>query len=53
VEQVYRRMRELDCAALPVVRQGELVGMVSLANISELVMVRSALEGSPDRAVTG
>jgi len=53
VEVAYRRMRELDCGALPVVRDGRLVGLVSLGNISELVMVRSALEGSPDRAVTG
>ncbi len=53
VELAYRRMRELDCGALPVVRDGRLVGMVSLGNISELIMVRSALEGAPDRAVTG
>lgn len=53
IEEVYQRMRELGCAALPVVRRGELVGLLSLENVSEMVMIRSALEGSADRAVTG
>lgn len=53
IELVYQRMRENGCAALPVVRQGELVGLLSLENVSEMVMIRSALEGSAERAVTG
>jgi Zn-dependent protease len=43
LDAVYRRMQETGCQMLPVARRGEVVGMVSLANISDLVMVRSAL----------
>ena len=53
IDRVYQRMRELGCAALPVVRDGTLVWLLSLENVSEMVMIRSAIEGGSDRAVTG
>lgn len=53
IDQVYQRMRELGCGAIPVVRNGQLVGLLSMENVSEMIMIRSALEGAPDRAVTG
>jgi len=43
LDDALRRMRENDCAAVPVVRNGQLVGMISLDNIGELVMIQSAL----------
>ena len=39
----FQRMRESNCASLPVVRAGQLVGMVTLENVGELLMVDSAL----------
>lgn len=39
----FQRMRESDCASLPVVRSGQFVGMITLENVGELLMVDSAL----------
>ncbi len=39
------RMREGRCSALPVVRADRIVGLLSLENVGELLMVHSALRG--------
>ena len=39
----FQRMRESNCPSLPVVHSGQLVGMVTLENVGELLMVDSAL----------
>lgn len=39
----FQRMRESDCASLPVVRSGQFVGLITLENVGELLMVDSAL----------
>jgi predicted transcriptional regulator len=39
----FQRMRESNCSSLPVVRSGQLVGMVTLENVGELLMIDSAL----------
>lgn len=44
LEETFARMREADCPAAPVVRDEQVVGLVTLENISEYLMVRSALE---------
>jgi Zn-dependent protease/CBS domain-containing protein len=43
LEQAMQRMRERGRAALPVLLHGELVGLVTLENISDLLLVRQAL----------
>ena len=47
LEDVLRRMRELRRPALPVVSGGKLVGMVTLENVSELLLVQEALKRRP------
>lgn len=49
LQDVLERMRQIDCQSMPVFRGKELVGLVSLENVGELVMVRSATrhEGTP------
>ena len=42
----FQRMREGGCSALPVVHDGRLVGMVTLENVGELMMINSALRQS-------
>lgn len=42
LEAAFRRMRESNCNTVPVVRQGRLVGLLTLENVGELVMVQSA-----------
>ena len=50
LERALTRMRQGKCSALPVVRQGMLVGLLTLENVGELIMVNSALHGSRDDA---
>jgi Zn-dependent protease len=38
-------LHRLHCRSLPVFRNGDVVGLVSLDNIAELVMIRTALAG--------
>jgi len=44
LESAFSRLQERDCSTLPVVRGGRLVGLVTLDNIGELMMVRNALQ---------
>lgn len=44
LESTYARMKELGCGALPVIEDGQLVGIISLDNISEWIMVQTALQ---------
>lgn len=43
LENTFQRMREGACGSLPVVQDGRLVGMVTLENVGEWMMVQSAL----------
>jgi CBS domain-containing protein len=45
--RVFQMMQEADCPIVPVVRAGEIVGLVTLENIGELLMIRSALRQLP------
>lgn len=44
LESTYQRMKESGCSTLPVVRGGELIGMISLENIGEWTMIQDALQ---------
>ncbi|MBI2826289.1 MAG: site-2 protease family protein [Planctomycetia bacterium] len=59
LDATLRRMNEGSCPTLPVVHAGQLVGLVTLENVGELMMIHSALKqrkprpaarGSADRA---
>ena len=43
VERVLAQLRACNCQAIPVVHAGRLVGVLSLDNVSEFVMARTAL----------
>jgi Zn-dependent protease len=47
LDQALTQMREGRCSALPVVRGGQVVGLLSLENVGELLMVHSALRVGP------
>lgn len=44
LEDVFIKMSESQCSTVPVVKNGNLVGLLTLENVGEMVMVASALE---------
>jgi Zn-dependent protease/CBS domain-containing protein len=50
LEQAFQRMRSGTCSTLPVVRRGQLVGVVTLENVGELMMINSALRRAASRS---
>jgi Zn-dependent protease len=44
LDEVFRRMNELNCGTVPVVEGERLVGLLTLENVGELIMVSSALQ---------
>lgn len=51
LERAFEALRQSGCATLPVMSQGQLVGLLTLENVAELMMVNTALEKSesPER----
>jgi Zn-dependent protease/CBS domain-containing protein len=49
VEEALARLRSCNCQALPVVRGRELLGVLTLENVGEYMMVQSALRGEDTR----
>lgn len=50
LERALARLRQENCSALPVVRNGALAGLLTLENVGELIMVNTALGGSSTRS---
>ncbi len=51
LEGTFERMREGECSTLPVVREGRLVGMITLENVGEWMMIHSALRRTRERSL--
>lgn len=49
LDRVFARMRETDCPLIPVTRGDQLVGLLTIDNVSELLMLRAALGQRPPR----
>ncbi len=45
LEGVFARLQECECRTLPVVRQGRLVGIVTMDNVGEFLAIQAALAG--------
>jgi Zn-dependent protease len=43
LESVFARLQACDCRSLPVVRGGQLVGIVTMDNVGEFLMIQAAL----------
>lgn len=50
LEDCYEILRRDGCSTLPVVRQGRLIGLITLENLTEWIMVHAALNHSPPPA---
>ncbi len=46
LEAVSRQLQDQDCHTLPVLRNGALVGLITMENIGEFLMIRSAMKKS-------
>ncbi len=46
LEETFQQMREAETSIMPVLDNGRLVGMLTLENIGEFLMVRNALQGT-------
>lgn len=44
LDEVFHQMNAKNCSTVPVVQNGSLVGLLTLENVGELIMVSSALE---------
>src|SRR5690606_28712830 len=44
LQEALQRMSEMRCSTVPVVRNGEIVGLLTLENVGELMMITSALK---------
>jgi Zn-dependent protease/CBS domain-containing protein len=51
LERTLETMRQSECKTVPVADDGRLVGLLTLENISELVMLRSASDGLGRKAL--
>jgi predicted transcriptional regulator len=50
VENAVQRLQVSGCPTMPVVRGGELVGILTMENVAELLMFRTALRGGTRRS---
>jgi hypothetical protein len=50
VEQALARLDETKSKTLPVTHRGELAGLLTSENVTELLMIRSALRAKPGTA---
>jgi Zn-dependent protease/predicted transcriptional regulator len=53
LDGAFQRMQESGCTSLPVVRQGSLVGMLTLEHLGKWLMVRGALQHRDPRPNSG
>lgn len=49
LERASAKLQSCDCHTLPVVRNGQLVGLVTMENLGEFLMIRAALEAAARR----
>ncbi len=45
LEQAFTELKECQCQTVPVISNGQLVGLVTMDNVGEFVMIQSALKG--------
>jgi predicted transcriptional regulator len=46
IELAFQRLQECDCHTMPVLRRGNLVGLITMENVGEFISVQAALGGA-------
>jgi hypothetical protein len=49
LETVFGRLQGRDCHTIPVVEHGALIGLVTMDNVGEFLMIHAAERGMPAR----
>ncbi len=49
LHDAFQKIQESDCSTLPVVRKGQIIGLLTLENVGELMMISSALKRAGNR----
>lgn len=49
LEPVFLRLQSCDCRALPVIRHKQLVGLITMENVGEFLMIQAALAKAKGR----
>jgi Zn-dependent protease len=49
LESAFRRLQSCECHTVPVMRRGELVGLVTMDNVGEFVAIQAAMETQNSR----
>jgi predicted transcriptional regulator len=50
LERASARLQECECHTLPVTQAGRLVGLLTMENVGEFLMVKAALEAARQRS---
>lgn len=50
LESVVNRLQEQDCHTMPIMRNGRLVGLLTMENVGEFLMIQSALSAASQSA---
>ena len=45
-DDVFARLKSCGCHSLPIIRDGRLLGVLTMDNVGEYVMVQAALRGT-------
>lgn len=46
LDRVFARLQECECRSMPVMKNGQLVGMITLENVGEFLMIQTALRSA-------
>jgi len=49
LREAFDKIRQADCSTVPVVRDGKIVGLLTMENVGELMMISSALKRAGNR----
>jgi Mg/Co/Ni transporter MgtE len=52
LERVMARLQDCDCYSMPVVRNGQLLGLITMDNLGEFLLIRNALREASQRGRT-
>ncbi len=53
LQTAFQRLQQCDCTTLPIVRNGQLIGLLTSDNVGEFIMIQTAMERGEARIPAG